>query len=165
MVMTNSLVSIIMPGSSCPMFNIARPNCTVLYPVIWKPVPHYEDLYEVSNSGQYRNRNTGKVLKFVPNNLGYLRAELYKKGTRKRFMLHRLVATVFIGKVARYTKLEVNHIDGNKKNNHVTNLEWLTKSENNAHRHHDLGKNNFKPEQSFVEMDADDDLGSILAID
>jgi hypothetical protein len=160
-----SLVSIIMPGSSCPMFRIDRPNCTVLYPIIWKPIPHYEKLYEISNHGYYRNMKTGKVLKFVKNNLGYLRAELYKNGDRKRFMIHRLVARVFIGAVRGYTTLEVNHIDGVKRNNHVTNLEWMTKSDNNSHRHHDLGKNNFKPEQSFVEVDADDDLGSILAID
>lgn len=122
---------------------ISRGNVSVIMPpVTWKPIRHYDGLYEISNTGHYRNSKTGKVLKFVKNNHGYLRAELYKKGVRKRFMIHRLVANAFCEIPKGYTLMDVNHIDGNKKNNQQWNLEYLTKSDNHVHRHHVLGKNN-----------------------
>ena len=157
-----SLISVIMPGGTCPMKRIDQPHCVVFYPQLWKPIKHYEGMYEISNFGFYRNSRTGKVLQFVKNNLGYLRAELSKKGQKKRFMIHRLVAREFIGAVPGYTTKEVNHIDGVKKNNFVKNLEWVTKAENQSHRHHDLGKNNFKPRRDLLDDDCEEDFGTDL---
>ena len=59
---------------------------------------------------------------------GYLRVYLYKDGKRKHHKVHRLVAHAFIPNPEH--KSQVNHIDGNKKNNSVTNLEWVTDEEN-----------------------------------
>lgn len=138
------MIPIVLPNPTAQEI-INRGNVAVIMPKpTWKPIRHYEDMYEISNTGHYRNAKTGKVLKFVKNNHGYLRAELWKKGVRKRFMIHRLVAQYFIGAVRGYTSMEVNHIDGLKWNNQEWNLEFLTKSENNSHRHHVLGKDNFQ---------------------
>lgn len=123
---------------------ILRGNVLVIMPQpTWKPVCHYDGLYEISNTGHYCNAKTGKVLKFVKNNHGYLRVELYKKVVRKRFMIHRLVAHGFCDIPKGYILMDVNHIDGNKKNNQEWDLEYLTKSDNHVYCHHVLGKNNF----------------------
>ena len=65
------------------------------------------------------------------NNYGYLRISLSVDGKRHKYSIHRLVALLFIDNP--YNKKEVNHIDGNKLNNVVTNLEWVTSSENQLH--------------------------------
>ncbi len=62
---------------------------------------------------------------------GYLRVTLYKDGSRKNFLIHRLIATHFIPNPEN--KPQVNHIDGNKINNNIDNLEWVTPSENTQH--------------------------------
>ncbi|MEI4618393.1 HNH endonuclease, partial [Bacillus cereus] len=62
---------------------------------------------------------------------GYYRVELNHKGKRLRFYSHRLVAKTFINNIDN--KPEVNHIDGDKLNNHVSNLEWCTGEENMRH--------------------------------
>lgn len=153
-----SLITVIMPGPERLFKNFDTELVCVRYPELWKPIRHYEGMYEISNFGRYRNAK-GRVMKFVKNNLGYMRAELSKKGEKKRFMIHRLVAREFIGPVPGYTMKEVNHIDGVKKNNFVKNLEWTTKSENHSHRHHDLGKNNFTPKRGLLDDDTEDDFG------
>jgi hypothetical protein len=110
---------------------------------IWKPIKDYEGLYEVSNFGRVRNCRSysphttsnktkfGKLKTQRENNCGYLRVCLSNSGVHKDFFVHRLVAEVFIenpeGKPA------VNHIDGDKKNNHFNNLEWVSYSENTRH--------------------------------
>lgn len=105
---------------------------------IWKPIKNYEGLYEVSNLGKVKSLSKRKgfiettdiVLK--PRNIkGYLSVHLSKKGITKNLLIHRLVALAFIPNPE--DKPEVNHIDGNKKNNCVSNLEWVTKSENDLH--------------------------------
>lgn len=108
------------------------------------PVPRYEGIYEVSNYGYVRRVKTGRILIFDKNRKRYLRVCLYKNAKRRRLMIHRLVLRVF-KPTKGYTLLEENHLDGNKKNNREDNLEWNTKSENNLHRHHVLGKNNWRP--------------------
>lgn len=98
-------------------------------PEIAKPVPGYENLYEVSNHG--RISNFRKILKTYKINSGYVAIKLQKNGERKSVLLHRLVAELFIPNPDG--KPEVNHKDGNKENNCVTNLEWVTSSENKRH--------------------------------
>jgi len=115
---------------------------------IWKDVKGYEGLYQVSNIGRvkrlrFTNRYTDreqeriKVLKLCKK--GYLRVALFKNGKGKHVEVQRLVAIAFIPNPDN--KPEVNHIDGNKKNNKVENLEWVTISENAIHSARALQKN------------------------
>lgn len=110
---------------------------------IWKYVKGYEGLYKVSNYGEVK-RMSGKVPRgdgfigvkggvLIPkdNGKGYLRVKLTKNNKEKRIMLHRLIATAFVENPLN--KPNVNHIDGNKKNNTINNLEWCTQSENMKH--------------------------------
>lgn len=107
----------------------------------WKDIEGYEGLYQVSCEGRVRslervvrrNGATTKTLKSVilkPQKQanGYLFACLSKNGERKQFLIHRLVAKAFISGHG-----EVNHIDEDKTNNCVSNLEWVTHSENIRH--------------------------------
>lgn len=96
----------------------------------WK-ILTFNSNYEVSNLGKLRNAKTKKELKFRDNGHGYLGAYLYNKGKRKVEYIHRLVAYCFIPNIDN--KEEVNHKDGDKSNNCVYNLEWVTKSENIKH--------------------------------
>lgn len=107
---------------------------------IWKDIKDYEGKYQVSNLGRVRSLDRkvgnhprkGKVLKPCVNRNGYLSVNLYSKNTnRKVKSVHRLVAQSFIPNIEG--KLEVNHIDGNKQNNKIDNLEWCTMSENKIH--------------------------------
>lgn len=98
--------------------------------MIYKNVIGYEDTYLVSEYGHIKRINTGKVLKSNPVK-GYLKIELCKNSIRKSFSIHRLVAMAFIDNP--FNKEQVNHIDGNKLNNHFSNLEWVTAKENTIH--------------------------------
>lgn len=96
---------------------------------IWKPVPGYEGLYEVSNFGRVRSLfRYKKILKPSPNWNGYTTAELWKGKRRKRISIHRLVATCFCDNP--YNKPFVNHKDETRTNNRADNLEWVTHVEN-----------------------------------
>ncbi|MGT2716596.1 NUMOD4 domain-containing protein [Streptococcus respiraculi] len=97
----------------------------------WKSVRGYEGLYEVSSDGRVKNSKTGRILTPRVNNSGYVRISLYKKEGCKEFLVHRLVAETFIPAVNG--KEIVNHIDENKLNNNVENLEWVTSQENVQH--------------------------------
>lgn len=96
----------------------------------WKPIEGYEETYEVSSLGNVRNIRTGRLLKLLKHSKGYRRVHLHLNGCRTTYYVHRLVAYQFIPNVSN--KPEVNHIDGQKTNNVVQNLEWVTMSENNA---------------------------------
>ena len=89
------------------------------------------DNYEVSNLGKVRNAKSGRVLKPQLNRSGYLMHGLYKNNKQKFLYLHRIIATAFIDNPDE--KPQVNHIDENKLNNDLSNLEWCTKRENNVH--------------------------------
>lgn len=98
---------------------------------IWKPVEGYS-LYEVSNLGRVRNARTGKVLTpAICKTTGYAKVNLWNYGYDKTHSVHRLVAEAFIPNPEN--KRLVNHIDCNKTNNRVSNLEWATDSENMKH--------------------------------
>lgn len=103
---------------------------------MWRPVAGC-DMYEVSDTGEVRNRKTGRVLS-AADNRGYKRVTLYRgDGTTLQAGVHRLVASAFIPNPGN--KPQVNHIDGNKSNNRVDNLEWVTESENALHAQRVLG--------------------------
>lgn len=115
--------------------------------VVWKPIKNYEGIYEISNNGEVRSldkkvkvwfgyrRVTGKPLSGEINRDGYCRVQLSNAETnsRDRVYLHRLVAGAFIGNPSN--KPCVNHKDGNKLNNNVDNLEWVTHQENVIHEY------------------------------
>lgn len=96
----------------------------------WRSVPDYEGLYQVSNLGRVRGLKRNRILKPSPNEKGYPQIALCKNGKMKTIKLHKLVAEVFIGK---RDDLEINHIDGDKTNNTVSNLEYCTHSDNLRH--------------------------------
>jgi hypothetical protein len=91
---------------------------------IWKQIPNYD--YFISTFGRVKNKND-RILT-LKNNNDYLYARL---GRKKTLSVHRLVATIFILNPNDYN--EVNHIDGNRSNNNVSNLEWCSRQQNIDH--------------------------------
>lgn len=91
----------------------------------------YEGLYKVYNDGRVWSERRGIFLKPIINNWGYYTVLVSYKSKHKRFSLHRLIALHFISRVEG--KDYINHKDGNKLNNNVSNLEWCTIPENNNH--------------------------------
>jgi HNH endonuclease len=102
---------------------------------MFKTIEHYPN-YEVSYTGIVRNKTTGHNMKWVNNGHGYYSVKLYNSTTPKGrlCLVHRLVLSTHDFMIPE-GKLDVNHIDGNKSNNHIHNLEWVTKSENTRHAH------------------------------
>lgn len=102
----------------------------------FKPVVGYQGFYEVSEFGEVRRVGrghgsvAGRILKITTMPRGYKTVNLWKSNKGKTCLVHRLVASAFIG-LAK--EKHVNHIDGNKSNNHFTNLEYVTPKENTAH--------------------------------
>jgi hypothetical protein len=114
----------------------------------WKDVIGYENDYEISSSGNIRskeryrkNRNGYMLVKsqiIKPHNhpKGYLRITLARNNTKANFFVHRLVAQAFIPNLENLP--QINHKDGNKKNNSIENLEWC---DNNYNRYHAVVNN------------------------
>ena len=108
---------------------------------IWKNIIGFENLYKISSEGKVKSLGNGKSTnplhkesKLIKTNVstrGYEKIKLFKDGKRYYFNLHRLVADNFL--FNKDGKREVNHKDGNKLNNAVSNLEWVSASENQKH--------------------------------
>jgi hypothetical protein len=106
---------------------------------IWRDVQGYEGKYLVSNIGRVKalpfdgpgKRNQEVIRWFSTDRCGYHRLNLANKGKKQNFFVHRLVAVAFIPNPEN--KPFVNHIDGDKFNNHYSNLEWVSSHENNLH--------------------------------
>lgn len=105
---------------------------------VWKDVKGFEGWYQISNLGNVRRiapvhgKTRCKNLKPWVNTRGYSFVTFNVNGKKTAFRLHRLVAEHFIGDPLDY-QTDVNHIDGNKQNNAVSNLEWCSRSENMVH--------------------------------
>ena len=99
---------------------------------VWKNINDFPN-YEVSNLGRVRNEASKRILKdAIDSSTGYFKVSLQKNGKGHTKSVHRLVAETFLG-LPSNSDMQVNHIDGNKSNNAVDNLEWVTKSENEKH--------------------------------
>lgn len=129
----------------------------------WLPVPKYEGLYEVSDCGQIRSIDRvvvgkdgvnypfkGRVLYQTPNkNVQYYTVNLWKNNKGSCMYTHRLVCEAFIPNPL--DKPEVNHKDGNRQNNNISNLEWVTRGENMQHAH-DTGLITYTHRLSYSEF-------------
>lgn len=101
--------------------------------IVWKDVKDYEVEYQVSNFGHVYSIKREKYIKAYMDKDGYLIVGLCKDSKQKIYKVHRLVAKAFIPNPEN--KQQVNHIDGDKTNNRVENLEWVTCQENIIHCH------------------------------
>jgi hypothetical protein len=110
---------------------------------IWLPIPVYELLYEVSNIGRVRSlprewtignggirKHNGRILKPNISGCGYLKLNLYKDSKRKTIKVHQLVAMVFLGHIPDGYKIVVDHINENKLDNRVENLQLISNRKN-----------------------------------
>ena len=115
---------------------------------IWKEIPGFDGAYQISNFGNVRScdrmiyykkgnpsapckHEKSRTINQHKSNSGYYRVGLRKNTIRKFYSVHRLVAQTFLDNPDN--KPQVNHIDGNRENNRVDNLEWVTSSENINH--------------------------------
>lgn len=109
----------------------------------WRDIEGYDGFYQISDKGRVKSIkrqrvlsgrkyivNKEKILKPYKHNGGYLKINLCKDGKVKSFFIHRLILQAF---KPTKEKLNVNHIDGNKENNNLENLEWVTQKENVRH--------------------------------
>jgi len=99
---------------------------------VWKDIEGYEGYYQVSNLGRVKSLkwNKERILKPFVDSSKYQRVKLSSNLKEKNFLVHRLVAIAFI---TDGREQFVNHIDGDKLNNNLLNLEWVNKSENVHH--------------------------------
>jgi len=110
---------------------------------VWKDVPGFEPFYQVSNLGRVKSKDrwspingglrffAGKMMKLSLNHYGYLHVSFTINGKGKCINAHQLVAWAFFGE--QLPGIQVNHIDGNKQNNSINNLEYVTNSQNIQH--------------------------------
>lgn len=117
---------------------------------VWRDIKGYKNIYQVSTFGRIKSLeriswnghkwhgHKGRIIKqgILPS--GYLKVSLCKDGKIKTILVHRIVSFAFIEN--KYNKLEVNHINGVKHENIISNLEWVTHSENGVHSYRKLGR-------------------------
>jgi hypothetical protein len=107
----------------------------------WKEIKGFENLYLISNMGNVKSLGNGlsknpktkmqRIMKINSHSKGYQKIKLLKESKPYYMLVHRLVAENWIENPMN--KKEVNHKDGNKSNNHIDNLEWVTSRENKIH--------------------------------
>ena len=119
----------------------------------WRIITDFPN-YSVSNFGNVKNNKTNRTMKLSIKG-GYYHVSLTNEDCRKGCKVHRLVALAFIQNLEN--KTDVNHIDKNKLNNNVSNLNWMTRKENNQHKSNGLvyTSNKNKP---IIRMNMDEDI-------
>ena len=133
---------------------------------IWKDIVGFDGQYQISNNGRYKSVERevvlkdgrvrvfkSKILKPFISKSGYPTATLSISGKNIKRSVHRLVAETFIEN--SFNKSDVNHIDGNKENNKVENLEWVSHSENLYH-FHKLSDSNSGERNNLSKLKDDD---------
>lgn len=115
--------------------------------------------YEVSNLGRVRNMKSGRTLKPQLQKNGYLTHQLSEHNKRKTLLLHRIIATAFIDNPGK--KPQVNHIDENKLNNDLSNLEWCTEKENMTHGTR-TKRAAEKLSQKVIQLDLNDNILNVF---
>lgn len=113
---------------------------------VWIDIPQFDGLYQVSSLGRFRSVTRtvrfgkqkrvvpGVILKTSPKGNGYLKISILKR----TYLAHRLVASVFVSNPFKFS--QVNHKNGNKEDNRVENLEWVTSSQNHKHAYEVLNR-------------------------
>lgn len=101
-------------------------------------LPICPENYEITDDGQVINKHTGRVLKHSKNPSGYHIVVISYQGKRKAVTVHRQVKLAFEF-IPDHKNFEVNHVDGDKDNNSIYNLEWMTQSDNAKHAIQVLG--------------------------
>lgn len=119
---------------------------------VWKDIPGYVGYYQVSNLGRVRSlsrivaRKTGslfingKLLKQYNTNKGRLEVHLCRNGKWVHWLVHRIVATTFLPNP--HNLPQINHLNGDPRDNRLDNLEWCDQSRNELHKIHELGHTN-----------------------
>ena len=146
---------------------------------VWKDIPFYEGYYQASNFGRIKSLDrsvckkydndtrdnfiNGLIIKPYLNE--YLYVQLSKNGSIKNKLVHRLVASALIEN--NENKEQINHINGNKEDNNINNLEWCTRSENMIHAYKILGYENQRRKRVRsldlgIETDSMIEMGKIL---
>jgi hypothetical protein len=128
-------------GISCAVRGVYKNSCGFKWEIdkgehteneIWKEI-NIKNVdtsgYFISSLGRFKNKKGVIMTDYKPHHSGYI----YVRVNIQKYALHRLIALAFLENTDN--KPIVNHIDGNKKNNHLDNLEWVTSSENNSHAH------------------------------
>jgi hypothetical protein len=118
---------------------------------IWLDIKMFNNEYQISNlgrvksndrkylmKGKYPSIKKGKLLT-IDKSTNYDRVQIIFDGQRNKYLVHRLVAIAFIPNDDK-TKTQVNHLDGNKRNNNLDNLEWVTHGENMKHSYKELNR-------------------------
>ena len=95
--------------------------------------PDIKDCYVIDNMGKICNTNTGNYIKINKNHNGYMRVSLMKKGGGTTSIQYHRLLMMLLKPIEGMEKLQINHIDGNKENNTLDNLQWVTPQENIHH--------------------------------
>lgn len=114
---------------------------------VWKDIPGYEGLYQVSDLGKIKSLNFKKsgrerLLNGCLLNTGYLQVKLSKQRISSAFLAHQIVAMAFLDHYPKSRKIVVNHINFNRVDNRLSNLE-ITTQRKNANRKHLISKSKY----------------------
>lgn len=123
---------------------------------IWKPIKKYPG-YEVSNYGRiksYKKTSEGRILSGKCSK-GYITIDFRVNGETKQELVHRIVLSTF-NPVDGWEELTVNHVDGNRLNNHIENLEWMTLSENTRHARKVLQSGNSTKKVHIIKINGEE---------
>jgi hypothetical protein len=100
---------------------------------IWKDIPEYEGLYQISNLGRIKSlHGKGRIMSLILNGKGYYCVHLCKNGNQTTHYIHTIIAISFLNHKSCGYKFVINHIDGNHINNNLHNLEIVTHRENTS---------------------------------